>query len=263
MIENTLITAITGIAIIIVSVHRGLKILGFRGILQFLGKAARDSNLDLSGNTVYPDSISHQWLMKSVVSNRPGKMKMWFREQVDNNTIVMFSVFAFLMFTFSMLITSILVSSVILTGIQAGIFLVGTLIIFGTGDPRMSESLLDMLERTEKAKLSERDYPYARIANRKAIHSLIITCVLGFIFILSSLWIDVIIEFLAYIIAWFSYAAIITPATAMARVNMGLAIAYMAAVLPFLMYTVLKITQMIYPHQRDFGSPNPIYTKRG
>lgn len=254
MIENTVVTALAGIAIIIVSVHRGRKIVGFRGLLQFLEKAAKDSNLDAIGNTSYPDSISHQWLMKSAVSYRPGRMKMWFREQVDNNTIVMFSVFAFLMFTSSMLITSILISSVILTGIQAGIFLVGALIIIGTGDPRMSESLLDKLERTEKTELSERDFPYAQIANRAVIRSLMMTIMLGFVFTISSLWIDAIIQFLAYGVAWFSYAAVINPATAIAQFNMGIAMFYITAVIPFLMYSSLKIIQMIYPHQRHLGS---------
>lgn len=253
MIDNTIVTALAGITILAVSLYRGSKIARYNRTIGSLLQSAREAGIDSSEETSYPESFSHQWLMQSAIVDRPGKIKTWFRNLVDGNTIVIFSLFAFLMFSSAMLITSILVSSVILTGIRTGILLSALIVIIGTNDPKMSAGLLKSIEDSDSKEISGKDYPYALIAKKTVFRSVMITTALGILFITVSPWINIIIQGIAYGVAWFTYAAILYPATLMAQFNMGLAMFYIASVLPFIIYAILKITQVVYLNQHQLG----------
>ncbi len=253
MMEYTIATVLTGAVIIISSSFRARKLSGQKTLLKQLEKIAKGYLIDYTGKTQYVGCIAHQWVVDNVIKETPSRTRAWLREQLDTNPIIVISLFALLAGSSSLLLVFLFFTSVHIVGGEVGIFFVGALIIMGTSAPRISEGLLDVLQKTDDELLTWKDYAYARIANRTFVQSLIPTSFLGIIFIVLSPWADTLVSLLAEGIVIFSHQVILLPAIAMAEINMGLAFLYMTAVLPILGYGVLKIFQILDNRRQKSG----------
>ena len=205
MLEYTIASVLTGAVIIISSLFRARKLSGQKSVLKQLENVAEGYSIDYSGKTQYVGCIAHQWVVDNVIQETPDRTRVWIREQLDRNPIIVISLFALLAGSLPLLLVFLFFSSVNIVGGEVGIFFVGALIIIGTGAPRISEGLLDKLQKTDPELLTWRDYAYARIANRNFVQSLITTSLLGFLFIVLSPCADALVVLLAEGIVIFSH----------------------------------------------------------
>ncbi|MHA1907194.1 MAG: hypothetical protein ACW98Y_07855 [Candidatus Thorarchaeota archaeon] len=250
MLEYTIATVLTGAVILCSSLFRARKLPRQKGILQQLNEITIGHSIDFSGKTQYVGCFAHQWVVDNITTDKPGRTRVWIREQLDTNPIIVISLFALFAGTFAMSLVFLFFASVVIIGGEVGIFFVGALVIIGTGAPRISEELLDVLQKTRIDLLNWRDYAYAYIARRVFIRSLITTSLLGFVFIVLSPWAITIVNLLAQGIVLFSDQVVLLPAIALAEFNMGLAFLYMTSVLPVLAYTALKLIEvLVHRHQ--------------
>ncbi|MFW9851221.1 MAG: hypothetical protein ACFFF4_18995 [Candidatus Thorarchaeota archaeon] len=251
MLEYTLATFLTGMAIICSSLFRGRKISRQKKLLDRLAILAEGHSIDYNGNIQYVGCYAHNWVVDNVTTETPGRIRVWIRKQVDSNPVFVISLFAFLAITSSLALVFIFFLSVISIGGEVGIFFVGLLIIVGTGAPRISEELLDALQKTDDDLLTWKDFAYALIARRTYIRSLITTCVLGLIFVVLSPWATVFVSLLAQGIVLFSDQVILLPAIAISELNMGLAFLYMVSVLPLLAYSTIKLIEILIQRYKN------------
>ncbi len=245
MLEYTLATFLTGVIIISISLFRGRKVSTQKKLLGRLAILAEGHYIDYSGNTQFVGCYAHKWVVDNVTTETPGRIRVWIRKQVDSNPVFVISLFAFLTITSSLALVFIFFVSVITIGGEVGVYFVGFLIIMGTGAPRISEELLDALQKTDDDLLTWKDFAYALIARRTYIRSLITTGVLGFLFVVLSPWATVFVSLLAKGIVLFSDQVILLPAIAISELNIGLAFLYMVSVLPLLAYSTIKLIEIL------------------
>ena len=117
----------------------------------------------------------------------------------------------------------------------------GLLVIVGPGDPRTSEDLLLAIETVDFEKLSKNDLPYVTVANSIVFKWVIITIAIGILFVAISPWGEIVPTGLAGIVAAFTTYVIFQPALFLSEISFPIALMYMAAVFPALLYGIPKL----------------------
>ncbi len=242
--------AFSGMLILLVSLWRARN---FRGYSEFRRKFEdmHDvQDIDLTGDTEYTHCFSYEWVRDNVVRRKHGKLGNALQDHLTYNTLTAAMWIGFFAGAVSLIIGVILVQSLVAIGSATFIIMFGALIALGPGNPKVSDELLQALQKTEFDMLNIEDYSYVALAVTSIRKWLIISGVLGVAFLTLAPVGDLLPWFLAYAIATFTSYVIWGPTHAIAKFSLPLALLYMASVLPILMYVVPKLIQMAIRKKR-------------
>jgi len=237
VIELTIAAAITGVAVIGITLIRAKRMRRFTELLEYIEGRFDVGSLDLSGETEYADCVAQEWVLDNVAKKTYGRVTKSVLSFLGENTLlgtIAISLFAGIS---SILLGLFFVQGSVALGGAAGMFLVGGLVMMGPNEPRTSEQLLDALI-AKKNLLCERDYVYARLAfdsirswNRKS-------ALFGIAMLLMAPWAEQVPGALAASIATVVGTLIIGPAMEIAQYNAAAAISYLVVMVVLVFYFI-------------------------
>lgn len=234
----------SGILILLVTLWRARNIKTYFKFRRKFEDTFDVQDIDLSGETEYTHCFSHEWVRDNVVRRKHSKLGNTLQDHLTYNTLsatIWIGLFAGMV---SLIIGVILVQSLVVIGSAAFVIMFGALIALGPGDPKVSDELLQALQKTEFEKLNEEDYSYVALAIASIRKWLIISSFIGVAFLMLAPVGDTLPWFLGFVIATFTNYLIWIPTNAIAEFSFPLALLYMASVLPILMYVVPKLIQV-------------------
>ena len=201
--------------------------------------------IDLSGDTLYTDCISHRWTLDNIVRKKHGRLGSRFQDSLFHSTLtttIWFSLF----FGIGILILGvILVRSIMIAGMILFIFLIGGFTILGSGGAKASEDLLSMLQTQDIEDLSRQDYAYAAVAQDSIKKELVLSFIVGSILVVLSPWGELVPVLLAWLIASFTTYMIWNPTMLLSEFSVPLALLYLTTVWPVfaivIIYAIRKV----------------------
>jgi len=242
--------AFSGILILLVTLWRARNIKTYFEFRRKFEDTFDVQDIDLSGETEYTHCFSHEWVRDNVVRRKHSKFGNTLQDHLTYNTLAATIWIGLFAGIFSLIIGVILVQSLVAIGSATFIIMFGALIALGPGNPKVSNDLLQALQKTAFDELNKEDYSYVALAVTSIRKWLIISGVIGVAFLTLAPVGDLLPWFLAYAIATFTNYLIWIPTNAIAEFSLPLALIYMASVLPILMYVVPKLIQMAIRKKR-------------
>ncbi|MHA2056783.1 MAG: hypothetical protein ACW979_04045 [Candidatus Thorarchaeota archaeon] len=200
--------------------------------IRNLCDAYQCNGIDLSGDTLYTECISHRWTMKNIVGRKEGRLGRRFQDLMFYSTLtttVGFSLF----FGIGILVFGIiLVRSIEIAGMFLFIFFIGAFTILGSGDAKTSRDLLSMLQSHKIKELSKQDYAYAAIARDLIKKELVLSFIIGSILVVFSPVGELVPGLAAWLIATFTQYMIWNPVIFLSEFSVPLALIYLTGVWP-------------------------------
>ncbi|MGY5861517.1 MAG: hypothetical protein RTU09_04020 [Candidatus Thorarchaeota archaeon] len=236
--------AFSGVLILLVTLWRARNIGAYSDFRRKFEGSFDVQDVDLSGETECTHCVSYEWVQENVVGRKHGKLGSALQDHMTYNTLAAAMWIGFFAGAVSLIIGVILVQSLVVIGSATFIIMFGALIALGPGNPKVSDDLLQALQKVEFDTLNKEDYSYVTLAVASIRKWLIISGVIGVAFLMLAPFGDLMPWFLAYAIATFTNYVIWGPTHAIAEFSLPLALLYMAAVLPILLYVVPKLIQM-------------------
>ena len=195
--------------------------------------------IDLSGDTLYTNCVSHKWTLNNIVGKKQGRVGRRFQDLLFYNpltTTIWFSLF----FGIGILVFGVvLVGLIEIAGFLLIIFLIGAFAIVRSGDAKASEDLLSMLHSHKIEELSKQDYAYAAMALDSIKKELILSFIVGSILVVFSPWSELAPVLAASIISTITVYLIWNPTIFLLEFSVPLAVLYLIAVWPILAIIII------------------------
>ncbi len=239
VVAAAIAAAATGAAILVVTMLRVRRLRRYREFLRYMEDNFDVSDLDLSGETAYTDCLAQEWVLDNVARGSYGRFARGVQSYLAENTLAGAILLAIVAGSAAVLLGLLFVEGSAALGAAAGLFFIGGLVIVGPSEPRVSEQLLTAL-MSNKDRLCERDYVYARLAYDSVRGWERTSTVAGLALLAISPWADLVPTTLAAIIAIVSVGMIIRPAMWIATFNPALAIGYVGVVVVIVFYLIPK-----------------------
>ena len=236
--------AFSGILILLVTLWRARNFKAYSEFRMKFEDTFDVQDIDLSGETEYTHCFSHEWVRDNVVKKKHSKLGIVIQDHLTYNTLAAGIWIGLFVGIVSLIIGVLLVHSLVAIGSAVFVIMFGALIALGPGDPKVSDELLQALQKIEFEMLNKEDYSYVALAVTSIRKWLIISGVIGVAFLTLAPVGDLLPWFLAYAIATFTNYVIWGPTHAIAEFSLPLALIYMASVLPILMYVVPKLIRI-------------------
>lgn len=242
--------AFSGILILLVALWRARNIKTYFEFRRKFEDTFDVQDIDLSGETEYTHCFSHEWVRDNIVRKKHSRFGNTLQDHLTYNTLAATIWIGLFVGAISLIIGVFLVQSLVVIGSAVFVIMFGALIALGPGDPKVSDELLQALQKTEFDKLNKEDYSYVALAVTSIRKWLIISGFIGVAFLMLAPIGDLVPWFLGFVIATFTNYLIWIPTNAIAKFSLPLALIYMASVLPILMYFVPKLIQMAIRKKR-------------
>ena len=242
--------AVSGRLILRVNLWRARNIKAYSEFRRKFEDTFDVQDIDLSGETEYTHCFSHEWVRENVVKKKHSKLGIAIQDHLTYNTLAAGIWIGLFVGIVSLIIGVLLVQSLVAIGSAVFVIMFGALIALGPGDPKVSDELLQALQKTEFDMLNKEDYSYVALAVTSIRKWLIISGVIGVAFLTLAPVGALLPWFLGYVIAVFTNYVIWGPINAIAEFSLPLALLYIASVLPILMYAVPKLIQMAIRQKR-------------
>lgn len=199
------------------------------------------TDLDSSGKAKYVNCYSHRWVLDNVTRKKHSRLGRIFQDHLAGNTLVTGIWMSIILGSAAMLIGMVMIVSIIAIGPSVAVIFIGFLVILGPSEPATAEELMSELLRIDSSELHREDYVYVSLAMKSIKKWVVVSFLLGTLFVAISPWGDSIPTALSFAIGLFSEYLLWYPALALMEVGVFFSILYLAGAVVFFLIIVPKL----------------------
>ena len=255
--ELTITFFATGVVVLAFTIWR---IGRFRAHSKFtinLCDAYQCNGINLSGDALYTDCISHSWALNNIVGKKHSRLGSLFQDLLFYSTLTTTIGFSLILGTGILVFGVILVRSIEIAGTLLIILLIGVFAIIGSGEAKTSEDLLSMLQSHKIEELSKADNAYAAIAVDSIKKGITLSLIVGSLLVVISPWGELAPVLAAWIIATFTQYMIWNPTLFLSEFSIPLALLYLTAVWPGLTIVIIYAIRKVRKSEEETDQREP------
>ncbi|MHA3962919.1 MAG: hypothetical protein AM325_005190 [Candidatus Thorarchaeota archaeon SMTZ1-45] len=230
---------VTGIAVLAFTIWRIYRFRIYSNFVSNLCDTYQCNDIDLSGNTLYTDCISHTWTLNNIIRKKHSRLGNRFQDLMFHDTFITTIWFSLILGIGVLIFGAVVVYSIQIAGILLVIFIIGAFASLGSGEVKISEDLLSTLYCHKIEDLSTQDYTYASIALGSIKKWISISIIVGSSMVVFSPWGELAPTVVGWIVSIITVYMIWYPTIFLAEFSAPIAVLYLIAAWPALILALI------------------------